>query len=327
MASSDSGPTPGSSTSPTLIRLPGYPLFLAACFRLFGMENYRAVLHVQVAVDLVHLLSGQRAGRTPVWPPRAAAGSVDRGALPVHRELHRHGARRDAGVRHHRARLLRLCALAGCGPGLQPLAVDHRCRARLFHPAAAGAGSARRRGAAGDAMAILGDARTARPAARWRCRCWRRRSASRFRWCPGRHATHTLPCLSAAGAARRQRSGRASNCTASATGTAPGRSTSRRPTKSAGPWTANPSTFAALPDRAFDAGTPAASADLRRRTAALFADYNAQPRADPGDRRPLRRACHGADPRAPGALLLWPAHRPGARHGPAPAHRDDADRG
>ncbi len=24
----------------TLIRLPGYPLFLALCFRLFGMENY-----------------------------------------------------------------------------------------------------------------------------------------------------------------------------------------------------------------------------------------------------------------------------------------------
>jgi hypothetical protein len=27
----------------TLIRLPGYPLFLAACFKLFGMENYNAV--------------------------------------------------------------------------------------------------------------------------------------------------------------------------------------------------------------------------------------------------------------------------------------------
>jgi 4-amino-4-deoxy-L-arabinose transferase-like glycosyltransferase len=38
---------------PTLIRLPGYPLFLAACFRLFGMENYRAVLYVQAAADLL----------------------------------------------------------------------------------------------------------------------------------------------------------------------------------------------------------------------------------------------------------------------------------
>jgi hypothetical protein len=37
---------------PTLIRLPGYPLFLAACFVLFGTANYVAVLWVQVAVDL-----------------------------------------------------------------------------------------------------------------------------------------------------------------------------------------------------------------------------------------------------------------------------------
>lgn len=37
---------------PTLIRLPGYPLFLVACFRLFGMEHYRAVLYVQITVDL-----------------------------------------------------------------------------------------------------------------------------------------------------------------------------------------------------------------------------------------------------------------------------------
>ena len=27
-------------TYPTLIRLPGYPIFLAACFKLFGIENY-----------------------------------------------------------------------------------------------------------------------------------------------------------------------------------------------------------------------------------------------------------------------------------------------
>jgi hypothetical protein len=38
---------------PTLIRLPGYPLFLAACFRLFGMENYRVALYVQAAADLL----------------------------------------------------------------------------------------------------------------------------------------------------------------------------------------------------------------------------------------------------------------------------------
>jgi len=50
----NAGPTPGSIVvRPTLARLPGYPFFLAVCFRLFGMENYRAVLHVQIAVDLV----------------------------------------------------------------------------------------------------------------------------------------------------------------------------------------------------------------------------------------------------------------------------------
>ena len=39
--------------SPTLIRLPGYPMFLAACFKLFGMQRYEAVRYVQVAFDLV----------------------------------------------------------------------------------------------------------------------------------------------------------------------------------------------------------------------------------------------------------------------------------
>jgi hypothetical protein len=36
----------------TLIRLPGYPLFLASCFRLFGMENYFAAACVQVVAEL-----------------------------------------------------------------------------------------------------------------------------------------------------------------------------------------------------------------------------------------------------------------------------------
>jgi 4-amino-4-deoxy-L-arabinose transferase-like glycosyltransferase len=37
---------------PTLIRLPGYPLFLAACFKLFGQDNYRAVMLVQLVLDI-----------------------------------------------------------------------------------------------------------------------------------------------------------------------------------------------------------------------------------------------------------------------------------
>jgi hypothetical protein len=40
----------------TLIRLPGYPLFLAACFRLFGMENYFAVACVEIVLDLLGCL-------------------------------------------------------------------------------------------------------------------------------------------------------------------------------------------------------------------------------------------------------------------------------
>ncbi len=38
--------------SPTYIRLPGYPAFLAAIFVIFGMEHYRAVLVVQMFVDI-----------------------------------------------------------------------------------------------------------------------------------------------------------------------------------------------------------------------------------------------------------------------------------
>ena len=37
---------------PTLSRLPGYPAFLAAIFAIFGIENFRAVLLVQVVFDL-----------------------------------------------------------------------------------------------------------------------------------------------------------------------------------------------------------------------------------------------------------------------------------
>jgi 4-amino-4-deoxy-L-arabinose transferase-like glycosyltransferase len=38
--------------SATYIRLPGYPAFLAAVFALFGMEHYRAVLVLQIFMDI-----------------------------------------------------------------------------------------------------------------------------------------------------------------------------------------------------------------------------------------------------------------------------------
>jgi hypothetical protein len=47
---------PSGEMYPTLIRLPGYPLFLAACFRLFGMENYFAAACVQIVFELLGCL-------------------------------------------------------------------------------------------------------------------------------------------------------------------------------------------------------------------------------------------------------------------------------
>jgi Dolichyl-phosphate-mannose-protein mannosyltransferase len=62
--------------APTIIRLPGYPLFLGLCFRLFGIEHYNAVLFVQAAADLLTCLlvgaiarriCGARAGWWALW--------------------------------------------------------------------------------------------------------------------------------------------------------------------------------------------------------------------------------------------------------------------
>ena len=48
----------------TLIRLPGYPIFIALCFVLFGSEHYGAILYTQVAIDLLTcLLIAALAGR------------------------------------------------------------------------------------------------------------------------------------------------------------------------------------------------------------------------------------------------------------------------
>src|SRR5579863_502804 len=47
------GLTHSEGVRPTLIRLPGYPAFLAACFVLFGKVHYNAVLLLQIVVDVV----------------------------------------------------------------------------------------------------------------------------------------------------------------------------------------------------------------------------------------------------------------------------------
>jgi 4-amino-4-deoxy-L-arabinose transferase-like glycosyltransferase len=67
---------PGHPPRPTLIRVPGYPLFLTLCFLLFGVENYTAVLYLQLLIDLATCLLvadlarrlwGARAGMAALW--------------------------------------------------------------------------------------------------------------------------------------------------------------------------------------------------------------------------------------------------------------------
>src|ERR1700733_14834129 len=62
--------------TPTLIRLPGYPIFLAACFALFGLDHYIAVMYIQCVIDLLtcllvaalaHRLFGPRAAMAALW--------------------------------------------------------------------------------------------------------------------------------------------------------------------------------------------------------------------------------------------------------------------
>ena len=76
----------------TLIRLPGYPLFLAACFRIFGMENYVAAACVQIALELAGCLlladfARRIAPQQRLQPRRCARHAVAGGAVPVHGDL------------------------------------------------------------------------------------------------------------------------------------------------------------------------------------------------------------------------------------------------
>lgn len=65
----------GDALQPTLIRLPGYPLFLALCFRLFGVEHYVAVAYAQIALELLGcLLLADFARR--IAPPACKSGAA-----------------------------------------------------------------------------------------------------------------------------------------------------------------------------------------------------------------------------------------------------------
>jgi multisubunit Na+/H+ antiporter MnhB subunit len=65
----------GGETYPTLIRLPGYPLFLAFCFSIFGIENYAAATWMQIALELCGcLLLADFARR--IAPSRFSSGAA-----------------------------------------------------------------------------------------------------------------------------------------------------------------------------------------------------------------------------------------------------------
>ena len=80
------------SVAPTLIRLPGYPAFLALCFRLFGLENYRAVLYLQAAIDLsgclliaafVRRVCSARAAMIALWLAALCPFTANYVAMPL----------------------------------------------------------------------------------------------------------------------------------------------------------------------------------------------------------------------------------------------------
>lgn len=74
------GLTEGGLIRPTLIRLPGYPLFVAACFLLFGQGNFPAVLAAQLVMDLAACCLLAALARR-LWGQRAGMVALGLGAL------------------------------------------------------------------------------------------------------------------------------------------------------------------------------------------------------------------------------------------------------
>ena len=76
----------------TLIRLPGYPMFLAMIFKVFGMDNYNAVRRVQMFVDIASclLIAGfvrdhvsRRAAGWALWLAAFCPFTADYTAVPL----------------------------------------------------------------------------------------------------------------------------------------------------------------------------------------------------------------------------------------------------
>jgi hypothetical protein len=265
---STDGPT---GARPTLIRLPGYPMFLAACFRLFGIENYRAVLEAQIAVDLCTCwLASALAGR--IFGPRARLPVLWIAALcpftanytafalaetlvfaTIALAFYAFARWQDAGLGYNRwlwviAAALSYSILLRPEQGLLSAAV---IPAMLWKSLAASHHKLRA------ALPVLAAALcTILPFIPWTAR-----NAHIF------HVFQPLAPRSAndpgevilPGFGRWYRAW-AIDFAATA--------------EVAWPMDGEPIDFATLPERAFDGATPEESADLRRRTASLFADYN-----------------------------------------------------
>src|SRR5579862_4914905 len=86
------GTTTSGTLRPTLIRLPGYPLFLMLCFRLFGMEHYHAVMFAQTVIDLatclliaalVSRIWSRRAGWIALWFAVLCPFTANYAAVPL----------------------------------------------------------------------------------------------------------------------------------------------------------------------------------------------------------------------------------------------------
>jgi 4-amino-4-deoxy-L-arabinose transferase-like glycosyltransferase len=83
------GPT---TIAPTLVRLPGYPGFLALCFAAFGNQNYLAVLYLQAVIDLatclliagfVRRLCGPRTAMMALWLAALCPFTANYVAMPL----------------------------------------------------------------------------------------------------------------------------------------------------------------------------------------------------------------------------------------------------
>ncbi len=80
------------ATAPTLVRLPGYPAFLALCFAAFGNQNYSAVLYLQVIIDLasclliaefVRRVCGNRPAMVALWLAALCPFTANYVAMPL----------------------------------------------------------------------------------------------------------------------------------------------------------------------------------------------------------------------------------------------------